>query len=114
MRRSFLSLAVLLVACAHSPASENACTGVGRSFHALASNKDLGLSMVDQVRMIRESNEPSSPEAERYLRGMLSIIYQHPDLGAEEIRNAFLEACTTDSEGRIRLPPAWDPWRHAA
>ena len=104
-------LIAILFACAHSPESENACVGLARSFHALASSKDLGASLEDQFRMIRESKEPRGPETDRYLRGILSIIYQYPDLDAVEIRERLIGVCTTDSAGRVTLPPVWDPWR---
>jgi hypothetical protein len=114
---SLVLIAACFLACAHSQGQpEDACAGMARAFHALGSSKDLGLSLEEQLGLVRalarESKDPVPPEANLYLEGMLAIIYSHPELDAEAIRSRVLEVCTTDAEGRISLPPDWDPWRH--
>jgi hypothetical protein len=63
-------IAACFLACAHSQGQpEDTCAGMARAFHALASNKDLGSSLEEQLRLVRglarESKDPVAPEANR-------------------------------------------------
>src|SRR5262245_66607368 len=98
-------IAVFAFACAHSlPPEEDACVGLASAFHALASNKDLGVSFERQLQMIHEENqEDPSPETQQYLTGMLRIIYQFPQTNADELRRQVLAVCTLDRSEERRV-----------
>ena len=103
-------IASLLLGCAPSRVPPpNACTELATAFHLLASNKDRGSSYEEQVAFVRQDR--SSRDSERYLLGILGIVYAHPDRSAEQIRSGVVAACTLDEHGRAHLPAAWDPWR---
>ena len=83
------------------------CENLSRAFHHFAMNKDKGVSLQQQSEMMDLSKKD---DTEIYLSGILNIIYAMPESSASEIKSAFLKVFTVNEQGKIELPPEWDPW----
>jgi hypothetical protein len=106
-------LTSLLLGCGHMlPKPDESCEQLAGTFHRLAADKDRGTTLEEQRQLVRD--ERSYAAVQRYLYGVLAVIYDHPELNADQIRNQVRDSCRVDSDGRIEMPPDWDPWTHSA
>lgn len=91
-------------------ASVGPCERLSEAFVALAKNKDMGLSIENQLDMMERG---SHPDTDSYVLGILNIIYSMPNASASEIKSEFLKVCTVNEKGKIELPKNWNPWFHS-
>ncbi len=108
-----LGVAASLLACGAPattptpPPGANACESLAYVFFLVAENRDRGRTREEQVEMMRASvDNPFAKQPEETLRsllGVVDLVYQRTDAGADEIRDSVLQSCSIDETGRAIL-----------
>ena len=69
--------------------------------------RDEGLTLEQQIEFVR--SDSASELHALVMSGASRIVHGQADLSPSLIRENVLLGCTIDEEGRVVLPPKWDP-----